>query len=57
MVLKVGTRLLSFVLVVSVGGCDVGYITGVAGQMVSVMGSTILVLMMCVKCNIFTKFP
>ena len=57
MELPFGARLLSFVLVVCIGGCDVGYVMGVAGQLVSVMGSTILVLMMYMKCDIFTKFP
>ena len=57
MVLKFRARLLSFALVVCIGGCDVGYVIGVAGQMVSVMGSTILVLMMYMKCDIFTKSP
>ena len=57
MVLKFRARLLSFVLVVCIGGCDVGCVIGVAGQMVSLMGSTILVSVMYVERDILAKFP
>ena len=56
MVLKFRARLLGFVLVICVGGCDVGCVMGVAGLIVSVMVSTILVLVMYVKCDVFTNF-
>ena len=55
MVLKFRARLLSFVLVMCVGGCDVGCVMGVAGLMVSVVGSTILVLVMYVNCDVFAN--
>ena len=56
MVLRFRARLLGFVLVMCIGGCDVGCVMGVAGLMVSVVGSTILVLVMYVKCDVFTNF-